>query len=69
MEHDYQVLLHKDRHVWEFLYLKIIIGLVIIMRTDDVLENIESCDQQFHDTQISRVRSLWIDSCHPLYVF
>jgi len=44
MEHDYEVLLCKDWHVWQILYLKIIIGLVIIISTDDVLENSESCE-------------------------
>jgi len=65
---DYQVLLCKDRHVWEILYLKIIIDLVI-MSTDDVLENSESSDQRFHDVHVCRARSLWIMGCHPLYVF
>ena len=45
MEHDYQVLLHKDRHVRVILYLKIIIGLITIMSTDDILENSDSRDQ------------------------
>jgi len=46
-EHVHQVLLCKDWHVWEILYLKIIIGLVIIMSINDVLETSESHEAVF----------------------
>jgi len=67
-EHDYQLLLCKDQYVWEILYLKLIIGLVIIMSTYDFLENSEAHAQQFHDSHISGARSSWIVICYPLCI-